>query len=223
MVPGHTGTCTSPSPPAYFALLTQPVILTESCELEGFKRASVPCSSSAPMAGCSPAFLKDHFSLQLPTLRRQQIHSSAPSAPTSHCKVHFDLADPLTAEKLQSGAPKPPEPISVSQGNRAACLGQTSGCPAQHRVFALQITLSEPGSLSASLIQIISDAPPSPAQRFRDANIISSTVCSLSNYQPAAAFPAAAPGGIKRCYLQLLPTHTSHVLMGWRRLPKQAG
>lgn len=103
----------------------------------------------------------------------------------------------------------------MSQGSRAACLAGLrisahSACPTSH-------------PHSASLIQIISDVPPSPGQRFRDANIISSTVCSLSNYQPAAAFPAAAPGGIKRCYLQLLPTHTSPVLTDWRRLPKQGG
>lgn len=228
VVPGHTGTCTSPSPPAYFALLTQLVILTgKSRELEGWKRASVPRFSSAPTAGCSPASLKGHFSQLLPTLRRQQIGSSAPSAPNSRCKVHFNLADPLTASaassELHSGASKSPHAISVSQVNRATCLGQPSGSPAQHTVFALHIIFGKPGSLSAFLIQIISDVPPSPGQRFRDANIISSTVCSLSNYQPAAAFPAGAPGGIKRCYLQLLPTRTSHVLMGWRRLPKQAG
>lgn len=90
-------------------------------------------------------------------------------------------------------------------------------------MFALHIIFSKSWSLSAFLNQIINDVPPSPGQRFGDADVTSSTVCSLSNYQLAAAFSAGAPGGIKRCYLQLLPARTSRVLTGWRRLLKQAG
>lgn len=137
------------------ALLTQLVILTgKSCALEGWKRASVPRFSSAPTAGCSPASLKGHFSRLLPTLRRQQIGSSVPSAPNSRCKVHFNLADPLAASaassEFHSGASKSPHPISVSQVKRATCLGQPSGSPAQHTVFALHIIFSKPGSLCLS-------------------------------------------------------------------------
>lgn len=88
--------------------------------------------------------------------------------------------------------------------------------------YISSIIFSKSWSLSAFLNQIISDVPPSPGQRLRDADVTSSTVCSLCNYQPAAAFSAAAPAGSKRCYLQFLPTRTSHVLAGWR-LPKQAG
>lgn len=92
-----------------------------------------------------------------------------------------------------------------------------AGAPARHHGAC-----SKSWSLPAFLNQIISDVPPSPGQRFRGANLTSSTVCSLANYQPAAAFSAGAPGGMKRCHPQLLPTHTSHIPAGWRRFQKQA-
>lgn len=38
VVPGHTGTCTSPSPPAYFALLTQFVTLREVLRAGGISK-----------------------------------------------------------------------------------------------------------------------------------------------------------------------------------------
>lgn len=102
-VPGHAGTCARPSPPPYFVLLTHLAMLPgHSRELVGWRRASVPCFSSAATAGCSPASLKGNFSWLFPTLRRRQSSSSAPPAPNSRCKMHFDLSDPLTAPAAAS-------------------------------------------------------------------------------------------------------------------------
>lgn len=100
LVPGHAGTCTRPSPPPYFALPTHLAMLPGSSqELVGWRRLHV---SPAPTAGCSPATVKGNFSQLLPTLRSQQSSSSAPSAPNSHRKMHFDFSDPLTAPAASS-------------------------------------------------------------------------------------------------------------------------
>lgn len=142
LVPGHGGTCTRPSAP-YFALPTHLAMLPgSSWELVGWRRASLPCVSPAPTAGCSPASMKGNFSQLLPTLRRRQSSSSTPSAPNSHCNMHFDPSDPLTtpaaSSKLHwwsfkaSTQSQCPRGTGAYQANRAACLGQLSGSLARH-------------------------------------------------------------------------------------------
>lgn len=177
-------------------------------------------------ASVSPAAGKGDFSQLLPSLRTPQSSSSVPSAPSSRCTSHFGLSDPLAAppaSRLRCCSPKPPQPQPRRGGTN---VYRANRIPQDLRhgttAFALYIICSKSWSPSAFLNQIISDVPPSPGQRFRDANLTSSTACSLANYQPAAAFSAGAPGGIKRRHLQLLPTHTSHILAGWRRFRKQA-
>lgn len=144
LVPGHAETCTRPLPPPYFVLLTHLAMLPgHSRELVGWRRASVPCVSSAPTAGCSPTSLNGNFSWLFPTLRRWQSSSSTPPVPNSCCKMHFDLSDPLTApaaaSKLHQWSFKASIPPSrclrgtgVYRANRAACLGRPSGSLASH-------------------------------------------------------------------------------------------
>lgn len=163
--------------------------------LVGWRRVSVPC--------VSPASTEGNFSRLLLTLRRRQSSSCAPSAPNSPCKIHFDLSDPLTTPAASSRLHWWSFPPSVPPVGGRAALGRTKrpeplawddpqDLVHGTTVCALHIVFGTFWSPSAFLNQIISDVPPSPGRRLGDADVTSATVCSLSNYQPAAALSAGA-------------------------------